>query len=516
MKPLLLPLFLLLLASLLPAQEGLPAGVADTPQSLQKHLRKLTPKLVAATVAISPKDSPGSGSGVIIDASGLVLTAAHVIMKPGMRFNVLLADGRTVDGVSLGLNTDTDAGMLRIETPGPFPFRPAITEKTYEIGDLVIATGQPGGPFLGRPPVVRLGRINRDGIASGMEDPIQSTCTVISGDSGGPLYDLLGRVIGIHSNIGMPWSANHHVPLPCFRKEWQDMLDSKEGSVTDRPNLVDDPFKSTRQNALELLAEHPDETQASALSQPRLRPPHVYADIVDRHAEEAPKNQRPHLGLRLDLRQTACVVSQIAAGSPAAKAGLQVGDRITACGESSTPTVYDFSQQLHRAEPGTLLLGVERGTNSLTLSVETGQRPRRRLLQHPYAGLLQSMLSDGPATPLGSKLIKAQKAFLSGEADHEAHQIEVLDKGERIAFATFVSTNGYMVTKHSVIKNGSPSATARPCMSCKPTKSVLSAPPATTWKSIPPMTNCSIARPSPPSNAASCPSVFSGSAVRCW
>lgn len=431
----------------LPASAQAPERIAaylevlkKDPAAMERHLKRITPQLIAATVAISPENGQGSGSGVIISADGLVLTAAHVIMEADKRHKVLLADGRTVDGIALGMNHETDAGMLRITTPGTYPFRPAIEEKAYEVADWVVATGQPGGPFIGRPPVVRLGLINKAGTESGFSDPIQSTCTVISGDSGGPLFDLLGRVIGIHSNIQMPWTANQHVPLPCFRSEWQDMLDGKvvggSGGGEDI-SQIDDPFKNLREKAAEL----DDNPEA------RLRPPHVYAERLDR--ADAKKPAHAKLGLHFDLAASNCVVAEVRPDSPAETAGIKKGDVVRKLGDTKTASLFDFVQEIQKTAPGEVELTVKRGTNLLELTVASERQPVRRLLSHPYNGALASMLKDGPATPMATSLDDARDAFVAEQPETTPYVFEVLADEDRLVMATALPMEGHVVTKHS-------------------------------------------------------------------
>src|SRR5690606_18933696 len=78
-----------------------------------------------------------------------------------------------------------------------------------------VATGHPGGYEKGRQPVLRFGRVlnNQDTV-------ITSDCTLVGGDSGGPLFDMQGRVIGINSRIAGPLNANMHVPVKTFRDTW--------------------------------------------------------------------------------------------------------------------------------------------------------------------------------------------------------------------------------------------------------------------------------------------------------
>jgi serine protease Do len=155
------------------------------------------------------------GSGVIVSEHGLVLTAAHVVMTPGRKVIVVLSDGRHLEAHTLGTNFGTDCGAVQIADPGPFPACKLSDMQTLRVGDWCVATGHPGGYQEGRSPVVRLGRFVE--FQAGM---LQSDCPLLGGDSGGPLFDLNGNVIGIHSRIGARTSLNLHVPVSLFLRDW--------------------------------------------------------------------------------------------------------------------------------------------------------------------------------------------------------------------------------------------------------------------------------------------------------
>ena len=78
-----------------------------------------------------------------------------------------------------------------------------------------MALGHPGGYHAGRPPVVRLGRV-----LLANKQMIGTDCVLMSGDSGGPLFDLDGKLVGIHSRIGVASAQNIHVPIDTFTQTW--------------------------------------------------------------------------------------------------------------------------------------------------------------------------------------------------------------------------------------------------------------------------------------------------------
>ena len=181
-------------------------------KALQSHLERTR----AATVCLEVAGS--SGSAVIISEDGLVLTAAHVTGKVGAEMTVVMEDGRKLKGKSLGLNSETDSAMLQIEEEGPFPFVDVDLKDTTRLGDWVYSLGHSGGFDKERGINVRIGRLVREA-----ESTIQSDCMLIGGDSGGPLFNLNGQLIGIHSRVGASREESMHVPIREFQRHWDDL-----------------------------------------------------------------------------------------------------------------------------------------------------------------------------------------------------------------------------------------------------------------------------------------------------
>ncbi|HCQ38073.1 MAG TPA: hypothetical protein DIV39_02865 [Verrucomicrobiales bacterium] len=189
-------------------------------RNIQKALQETLPQARAATVSIDL--GGGSGSGVIVSSEGLVLTAAHVSAGVGKEMTVIMEDGTRHKAISLGLVATTDAAMIQIEEEGVFPYVNLDREDSTSLGDWVYALGHSGGFEKERGVGVRIGRLVR--LA---EETINSDCNLIGGDSGGPLFNMKGRLIGIHSRVGASLEQNMHVPLREFLKNWDAMLDKQ-------------------------------------------------------------------------------------------------------------------------------------------------------------------------------------------------------------------------------------------------------------------------------------------------
>jgi len=190
-----------------------PTSIADL-RVIEQHVKALVARVSPTVVAVEV--GTGSGSGVIISADGLVLSAGHVCGRPGRVVRFTFPDGKTARGKTLGVNLDNDTGLMKITDRGPWPYAAMGDLDQAQVGDWVLALGHPGGFDLKRSLVVRLGRI-----IEVAEDALQTDCTISPGDSGGPLFDMHGRVIGIHSAISSSLAGNYHVPVTEFYDDWE-------------------------------------------------------------------------------------------------------------------------------------------------------------------------------------------------------------------------------------------------------------------------------------------------------
>lgn len=172
---------------------------------------------------VSVKIGQAQGCGVIIDGEGKVLTAAHVAMRPNKPATVILANGRRLKAMTLGSNKNVDAGMLQI-SPGQnegedWPHATLGSSGKLSPGMWCIATGHPSGFDQDRGVVTRVGRISRVNRSA-----LRTDCALIGGDSGGPLFDLSGQLIAIHSRIGNDVEENLHIPIDNYSNSWERLV----------------------------------------------------------------------------------------------------------------------------------------------------------------------------------------------------------------------------------------------------------------------------------------------------
>lgn len=275
-------------------------------ERVQLVLKKVMPAVVGVRVG------PGQGSGVIISADGYVLTAAHVSGPSGRIVEIVLPSGRVVKGKTLGNNKRIDDGLIKLVDSGPWPHVEMGNSADLHRGDWCIAIGHPGGYRQGRTAPVRLGRV-----LDNFRTLIRTDCTLVGGDSGGPLFDMNGKVIGIHSRIGPAISYNIHVPVDSYRDDWDRLVSS----------------------------------------------------------EIFPSNVQPYLGVQGDPDSDSCKLFKIYPNSPAARAGLKENDVIVRFAGKDVISFEDLVNMVARQRPGAqVAVAVRRGSDTIIVSVTIGQR----------------------------------------------------------------------------------------------------------------------------------------------
>jgi serine protease Do len=204
------------LDAILALSKPVPKTIDDL-RLIEREATKIADKVIPCSVGVQV--GPNHGSGVVISKDGLILTAAHVASQPGRNATIRFPDGTTVRAKTLGMNMEADGALIQINDEREWPFAPLVTLDDYpKPGDWCIATGHPGGFDPERSPPVRFGRI-----IDVNKYILRTDCPINSGDSGGPLFDLEGRVIGIHSRIAEQATVNLHGPVLEFLESWEQM-----------------------------------------------------------------------------------------------------------------------------------------------------------------------------------------------------------------------------------------------------------------------------------------------------
>jgi len=160
--------------------------------AIENDLERLAETLRARTVAVRLRRD-GAGSGVIWSAEGVVVTNAHVASRP--QAEVVLSDGRRFEATVERRDVARDLALLRIDASG----LPAVVTRdpaTIRAGEVLVAVGHP----LGIPNALTMG-IAHAAVAEGSRRFVQADLRLAPGNSGGPLADAHGRVVGVNSMV---------------------------------------------------------------------------------------------------------------------------------------------------------------------------------------------------------------------------------------------------------------------------------------------------------------------------
>ncbi len=288
----------------------LPENVQDL-RAIQERVKKVAAKVMPCVVGV--RIGHAAGSGVLIK-DGYVLTAGHISGDPDRDVSVILPDGRRVKGKTLGSNAALDSGLIRITDKGDWPSVEMGDASKLKEGAWCLALGHPEGYRRGRTPVLRLGRV-----LERTNRLIRTDCALVGGDSGGPLFDLDGKVIGIHSRIGDRMTINLHVPVDTYRTSWDRLA---KGEVWGGRKLGS------------------------------------------------------YIGVTLNEDDPKCRIVKVDKNSPAEKAGLQADDVVIRFGKSPVEDVEDLLTLIATHKPGDEVpIRVRRGKEILNLKVVIGRHP---------------------------------------------------------------------------------------------------------------------------------------------
>jgi len=178
-------------------------NIADTVERVRPAVVSIVARTVSRDRFGRQSTGFGSGTGVIFDESGLVLTNNHVI-EGGVEIIVTQDDGTQVEAEIIGADRLSDLAVLRLPGDG-YPSLPLRENGSLRAGDWVIAIGNalalPGGPTVTVGVVSALGRSIESTPGVTLYDLIQTDTSINPGNSGGPLIDLNGNLVGINTAV---------------------------------------------------------------------------------------------------------------------------------------------------------------------------------------------------------------------------------------------------------------------------------------------------------------------------
>jgi serine protease Do len=324
-----------------------PAVARSAPESLAPLVKKVLPAVVniaiTETVSVGDvlseippelRDTPlgrefrrrfgnkrepvaGAGSGFIIDPSGIIVTNNHVVDHAD-KIVVSLTDGRQLPARVIGRDELTDVAVIKVQTNEPLPSVTWGDSRKAEVGDWILAAGNPFG--LGGS--VSIGIISAEGRDLGngpFDNFLQLDAPINPGNSGGPVFDMEGRVIGVSSVIVSPTGASVGIGFAI-------------------------PSDAVSRTVTQLLSKGSIE--------------------------------RGWLGVAVDDRDAGVTIASIDRSGPAAKAGIRPGDVVVAVNGEKIESSRGLIRAVAVVPPGnSVRVTVRRQGREMEIPVSVGRRP---------------------------------------------------------------------------------------------------------------------------------------------
>jgi serine protease Do len=314
-------------------QTGTALSKADLVTDLAPAVVSITTEGVGYNMFYQPVPESGAASGVIIDPKGYVVTNNHVV-SGATTLTVTLSDGRSFVAVKWAGDEATDLAVVQIQADEDLPYAHFLSNSLEKLSllDDVVAVGNalalPGGPTWTEGVVSYLGRSIEESNNVVLDDLIQTDAAINAGNSGGPLVNTAGQVVGINTAIA---SNAENIGFAI----------STDTAIDTVYSLVTKGVESSAWLGVNTLT-----------------------------VTKAVKSQ---YGLSVD---SGALVASVVSGSPAAAAGLRTYDVITKLGDTDIATSQELGSAIGSHSPGDkVVITFKRGQTTMTAEVTLGQKP---------------------------------------------------------------------------------------------------------------------------------------------
>ncbi|HEY3164911.1 MAG TPA: trypsin-like peptidase domain-containing protein [Candidatus Limnocylindrales bacterium] len=287
------------------------------------------------------EEQEGVGSGIIFDANGWILTNRHVVAGT-TDLTAQLKDGTKYPATVYGIDTLTDLAIIKIDAHGLAAATVGDSDG-LKVGELVIAIGSPLGTFDNSVTSGIVSALGRDITTQGgrIRNLIQTDAAINHGNSGGPLLDATGAVIGVNTAIAENSTGiGFSIPIAIARPIMRQAL---AGQPLARPYI-----------GIQYVSINPEIVKHLSLPVTA----GAYVNVLDANGD--PTGENP-----------------VRAGSPAAAAGVEAADIVTAINGQAVDATHPLDAILTQFAPGDkVTLDILRGKDHTQLTVTLGTRPK--------------------------------------------------------------------------------------------------------------------------------------------
>lgn len=368
----------------------------------------------------------GGGSGVLISADGLILTNHHVAgSRPvGSTWIVTRPGGVFERAKILGSDSRGDITLLKMESDGPYPHVPLGDSDAIEVGQAVIALGNPFGFSKDGTPNVTVGLISAvHRFQGGYSDAIQTDTAINPGNSGGPLLDFQGRLLGINGRIAVRFGTRantgigYAIPTNQIKAFIPFLKQGDAGHGAVRGLALEESkaggtgalVRSVRSGSLAssagfkrgdvivraggreingprrfegVIGTYPSNAELEVVVQRNGQSETLTLQLEARDREEQGSTAARtggYLGVRLSSHEGGgAEVEEVVAGAPGAQAGLQSGDVIEAYDGTRVKNVPHLIELLTKSKVGQRIkLSLRRNDAEETVHVVLGPKPSK-------------------------------------------------------------------------------------------------------------------------------------------